>query len=391
MAEEKPNIRTTFEYLLETFFRPNTQAKDIKNLLQLNVDKLKSTNQKMVAFLKELKIEKINELIESTDDLEKKMVSKKFSRLEIDAILIVTKIIKTLAGSKGKEKIGKAAKIAVMGLQNAGKTSFINFLLGQSADEKFKETSPTVSVEHSNMKLGNIQLVIWDFGGQESFRKEYLENPDEFFVDTEVLLYIVDSQDDALYADSIDYFNSILEIMATINDKLLILIDMHKFDPDLSRNIDFIVKTQWLEEKLKEICKGYKLPYEIIKTSIFNDVTSAEEPEIAKNLKDIFTTRSANMLETSEIDILKNIMFVQTKIYINLMNSFVSIDNRIGGLEARISGFLSSPRDIQQGSSKQSSPPPKLPGFGAPSIVGADMTIVKELTDMFRKKRMNTQ
>lgn len=386
MTETK---KTTFDYLLESLFKPNTQAKELKNLLQLKVDTVKNFDEKLVLFFKEIKIEKIKDLIESKEDFEKKLADKKFDKVVIDTVIVTTKILRKLIEPKGKEKTEIIAKIAVMGMQNAGKTSFINFLLGQSPDEKFKETSPTVSVDHKNMKLGNVQLAVWDFGGQQSFRKEYLESPDEFFVNTEVLLYLVDSQDDNMYADSIDYFNSILTIMAKMKEKIHIIIDLHKYDPDLSQNIDFIVKTQWLEEKFKDIVKRFNFPYEIIKTSIFNDVTNPKEPEIAKNLKDIFISRSADKSKISEMDLLKNIMFIQTKIYMNLMSNFMDISNALGRLETRFAAPPPPPTVQVQSTYQQPPPPPKLPGFGAPSFGGSDMTIVNELKELFKRKRMN--
>jgi len=385
--------KTTFDYALESIFKPNTQAKDFKSLYQLKIDTLKNFDEKVISFFKEIKIEKIKDLVECKDDLEKKMSDKKFDKVIIDAVLIATKILKKLVDQKPKEKAEKTAKIAVMGMQNAGKTSFINYLIGQSPDEKFKETSPTVSVDHRNMKLQNLQLAVWDFGGQASFRKEYLENPDDFFVNTEVLLYIVDTQDDTMYADSIDYFNSILTIMAKMKENVHMIVDFHKYDPDMSQNIDFIVKTQWLEEKFKDILKKFNFPYEIIKTSIFNDITNPAEPEIAKNLKDIFISKSADKTKTSEGDLLKNIMFIQTKIYINLMNNFMDISNALGRLEARFAATPPPPPTIQMQpnlqQSIQPSPPPKFPGFSAQSMDGASIAIVDELKELFKRKRMN--
>ncbi len=381
---------------METFFKPGTQIKDMKNLLQLKVDNMKDFDEKTVSFFTEMKVDKIKDLIEvKFEELEKKLLDHKFPRETVDYIMVTSKILKKLVEMKSKDKAEIPTKIAIMGMQNAGKTSLINFLLAQSPDEKFKETEPTVSVDHKSMKLDDHQLAIWDFGGQESFRKEYLQNPDEFFVNTGLLMFIVDSQDDTFYADSIEYLNSILDIMQKMNPSLHVVVDLHKYDPDMVQDIDFLVKTQWLEEKFKTLLKATKFSYEFMRTSIFSEITGANAPEIARSLKETLLLRSDENSKAVEMSMLKNILFVQAKTYYNLMTNLADINRKLQALESRIPAGM--PPGFTQMSIPNLPPPPSttLPPPPPPRFIGhtvaddSKMTLVSELKEMFKKRRIN--
>ncbi len=388
--------KTRFEYIMETFFKPGTQIKDIKNLLQLKVDNMKDFDENIVAFFTEMKVDKIKDLIEvKFEELERKLLDRKFLRETVDYIMVTSKILKKLVDMKTKEKAEIPTKIAIMGMQNAGKTSLINFLLAQSPDEKFKETEPTVSVDHKIMKLDNHQLAIWDFGGQESFRKEYLQNPDEFFVNTGLLMFIVDSQDDTFYADSIEYLHSILEIMQKMNPSLHVVVDLHKYDPDLTSDIDFLVKTQWLEEKFKTLLKATKFSYEFMRTSIFSEITGANAPEIARSLKETMLLKTTEKSKIAELNMLKSILFVQAKIYYSMMTNLAEITGKLKALESRLPagmppGITPMPNPNLPPPASMSLPPPPPPRFtGHTPADDSKMTLVSELKEMFKKRRIN--
>ncbi|MEX2683983.1 MAG: ADP-ribosylation factor-like protein [Candidatus Sigynarchaeota archaeon] len=389
--------KTRLEYVIETFFKTGTPIKDLKNVLQLKVDTLKDFDEKVVAFLSEIKVEKIKDLIEfKSEDLEKRLIDRKFSREIVDYIIVSGKILKKIVEMKTKEKEEIPTKIAIMGMQNAGKTSLINFLLAQSPDEKYKETEPTVSVDHKNMKLGDHQLAIWDFGGQKSFRDEYLKNPDEFFVNTGLLIFVVDSQDDTFYADAIEYLHSILDIMQKMNPNLHVVIDLHKYDPDLTSDIDFLVKTQWLEEKFKNLLKSTKFSYEFMRTSIFSEIAGANAPEIARNLKETVLLRTTEKSKIPELNMLKSILFVQAKIYYAMMTNLAEITGRLQALESRIPagmppGLAAAPATNFPSSSSTGLPPPPPPARfpGYTPAEDPKMSIVNELKEMFKKRRIS--
>ena len=392
MTESK---RSTFDYMKERFFKQEVTAGNYKEILKEKLTSLKNLDDDTINSLKEMKIEKIKDIIKADiDEIKDKFKSTDFPQQEVDSAIIVFKLLQKFLSPKTKEDFKKTGKVAVMGMQNAGKTSFINFLIGEKPDEKFKETEPTVSVANRDFKLNDVNLAIWDFGGQESFRKEYLANPDEFFINTEVLLYIVDAQDEKNYADSIQYLMSILSILEKMDVNVSIILDFHKYDPDLIHDIDFMVKLQWLEEKFESVLQTYKFSYEFMRSSIFNDIANPNEPELAKNLKDIFSKKAEDIGQQSEIDMLKNILYVQTKIYMNMVTNFLELKNAINNLKFAPPGtsgsIQSAParEDLKPTPEKEEIPMPKRVGPSSASEFSA--SIVNELKEIFRKKRMKT-
>ena len=62
---------------------------------------------------------------------------------------------------------GRELECVVIGLQNAGKTSFIH-ALGAGAFEE--DTIPTVGFNLRRLRCGGVHVKTWDVGGQERFR-----------------------------------------------------------------------------------------------------------------------------------------------------------------------------------------------------------------------------
>ncbi|MGH0161306.1 UNVERIFIED_CONTAM: hypothetical protein FKN15_049086 [Acipenser sinensis] len=103
-----------------------------------------------------------------------------------------------------KEKKIKHARILMMGLDAAGKSTFLYML-------KFKESVATVPTIGFNVEMIEMDkkftLTVWDVGGQQEMRtywKHYFEN-------TEGLVFVVDSADTARLEESKKELNHILK------------------------------------------------------------------------------------------------------------------------------------------------------------------------------------
>lgn len=374
---------------MEAFFKPGTEIKDVKSILQLNVEALKDYDDKVLELLKTIKIKKVKDLIDfKSDDLQAKLVEKGVIQASIDYIMVSSKILRKLIEMKSKDKADlPPMKLAVMGMQNAGKSSLINFLVGNTISEQFKESEPTVSVEQKITKINDLQLAIWDFGGQESFRKEYLKSPEEYLINTAMILFVIDIQDENYYADSLDYLNSILTIMNQMNQKLHVIIDFHKYDPDIASDVDVLVKLQWLEQKFKAILKKFTYTFEFMKTSLFSGAGSAAEPDLAKNLKEIFAAKAVDMSKQPEMALLKNIVYIQTKIYFNLMSQLADISMTLKDLRAQSPGIAQSPIQLP---SLPPPPPQKMAERPTPKFVDINTSsLVDELKEAFKRRKIN--
>lgn len=85
-----------------------------------------------------------------------------------------------------KEK-EKEIRLLILGLDNAGKTTIVKKLCGQSIEE----IEPTLGFQIESLEYQNYNLNLWDIGGQSSIRA-YWRN---YFEQTDGLVWVVDSAD----------------------------------------------------------------------------------------------------------------------------------------------------------------------------------------------------
>ena len=79
-------------------------------------------------------------------------------------------------------------EIAIVGLQNAGKTTFVNTLATSEFDE---ETIPTIGFNFRQLNKGRTTLRMWDLGGQPKFRQTW----ERYCRNTDCIIFVVDSAD----------------------------------------------------------------------------------------------------------------------------------------------------------------------------------------------------
>ena len=81
----------------------------------------------------------------------------------------------------------KKVKALMLGLDNAGKTTILYNL-------KFNEiinTIPTIGFNVESVDYKNLNLTIWDIGGQSKLRKLWRH----YYQNTNVLIFVIDSSD----------------------------------------------------------------------------------------------------------------------------------------------------------------------------------------------------
>ncbi|MFX1512258.1 MAG: ADP-ribosylation factor-like protein [Promethearchaeota archaeon] len=131
-------------------------------------------------------------------------------------------------------------KLALVGLSGCGKTSIYLTTFLSKAPHETKTLSPTVMYEIHNHPYLGLEVNLFDFGGQETYRQSYLENPD-IFVNTRHLIFVVDLHDKERFEMAKDYFGRVLEICK--DQKPLVYLFWHKFDveefprPQLDKNL----------------------------------------------------------------------------------------------------------------------------------------------------------
>merc|ERR1719389_1534926 len=88
---------------------------------------------------------------------------------------------------RAMKKDEKEARILMLGLDNAGKTTILKNL----ADEDASQVMPTQGFNVKSIMQEGFKLNVWDIGGQKSIRP-YWSN---YFESSDVLVYVIDSSD----------------------------------------------------------------------------------------------------------------------------------------------------------------------------------------------------
>ena len=104
---------------------------------------------------------------------------------------------------KSYNKLKKEPNILILGLDNAGKTTLLNYL----THEDNKNTKPTPGVNGKSIQCCGINLNVYDLGGQKAIReywKYYYENVD-------ALIYVVDASDEARIGECNESFQELLK------------------------------------------------------------------------------------------------------------------------------------------------------------------------------------
>ena len=112
--------------------------------------------------------------------------------------------------------------------------------------------SPTLEVEHHHVRfLGNLQLNLWDCGGQDAFYGHYFESQKEsIFKAVEVLIYVFDVESTDIDKD-MDQFLGVMEAVDHFSPDAKLFILIHKMDlitEDAQREIFFEHKKMEIQD-----------------------------------------------------------------------------------------------------------------------------------------------
>ena len=159
----------------------------------------------------------------------------------------------------------RTKKIILIGLDSAGKTSILRFL-----NQKYNlldDIKPTTGIDREIIKILGIPVMAWDFGGQEKYRNEYL-NDIRLFGATDSLFFVVDMHDPARFELALQYYISVLIIFESLGINPKVILCLHKIDPNIRND----PKTQELIGKAKDLFLTNSRSFEItvFNTSIYD-------------------------------------------------------------------------------------------------------------------------
>eukprot|EP00931_Biecheleriopsis_adriatica_P083401 TRINITY_DN569_c1_g1_i1.p1 TRINITY_DN569_c1_g1~~TRINITY_DN569_c1_g1_i1.p1 ORF type:complete len:205 (+),score=47.75 TRINITY_DN569_c1_g1_i1:76-615(+) len=139
---------------------------------------------------------------------------------------------------KNMKKQQEEARILMLGLDNAGKTTILKKMSGEDTDG----IAPTQGFNVKSLVQDGFKLNVWDIGGQRSIR-DYWSN---YFEHTDALVYVVDSSDSRRLEESGSELRDLLAQEALAN--IPILIFANKQDILSATPADEITETLALNE-----------------------------------------------------------------------------------------------------------------------------------------------
>lgn len=156
----------------------------------------------------------------------------------------------------------------VLGLANVGKTSIL-----RSLERKYSllgSLAPTKGIERSSFRIFGFPVSAWDLGGQEEYRKAFLQK-NILFEETDLIIFVVDVKDSKNFENAFDYYQKILEILTELNQSSSppIIIILNKVDPDTKNTPEIRKNIKILTDIFQEGSTNFKVDF--FETSIYDE------------------------------------------------------------------------------------------------------------------------
>ena len=330
--------------------------------------------------------EESEESLELTENLKEKIgeLKNKYPTLEKKLRKAVT--ISTLINSLTEETEAiepEAQKVLVAGLDAAGKTSLLSKFGGRLGISDMIATHPTKGVVRMKFGTSNLNLFIWDLGGQEEYRERYLNNPEQYFIQLDLLIYVIDVQNPERFDESIDYLDKILDSLVLLEEAPYVLLFLHKYDPDLKGEPKILLNIELLKDNIDELLKskGYDFEIEIYLTSIYSLIS--REPQFAKYIKNLMNAGySLSDPTVKKVEGLGKTLEETLNAVIRLSES---ISTQLNDLDIRLRAIESSAFQAAQSGQPLEISNPSLSSRRAGE--NSRLTVLNELKDLFSKKK----
>ncbi|MBD3188540.1 hypothetical protein GF325_17040, partial [Candidatus Bathyarchaeota archaeon] len=423
MSEEKSKEQQLVEAISGRFLKDGSNFSTLKEILDAPLVALKGMDAKNASLLEEAAfISKVQDLIEL--DPEKPFFSMmqgkgviddpiKFSMLKkniierlqdrISVALMRDMVIAARLISRAEKKREfyikekQEQKILFLGLDNAGKTAIINVLSGKINMSTFQKLKPTKRVQREKVVTKDLEIFIWDLGGQKEYRDTYLkrENLEMFFLQTDMIVYVIDMQDPVRFDESMEYLKDILHTLDYLNENPFILFFLHKSDPDIISNVDFQLNLETLKDKLLALIEPYDFDYDAYPTSIYN--LYSKEAKFSKFIKGVLedqkSEKAISHAKKDPIKAMGEVLDTAMNLTVNLANTFQeeiqkvhamfrNVEARLQALEAgtghpgiKPSGRTTPQQDVARPAKTQAEMAGLPPGISPPPSISSTPSI----------------
>jgi GTPase SAR1 family protein len=124
----------------------------------------------------------------------------------------------------------------MVGIDNAGKTSLSIALKHRGAlsllFQKLYALTPTRGLLRSKIEVFGLDIHMHELGGQNIYREDYLTNPQQYFIGTDIIIFVIDVQAKDRFEESFEYLKQITNVTNSLQLKVPWKIFFHKSDPE---------------------------------------------------------------------------------------------------------------------------------------------------------------
>ncbi|TLD31098.1 hypothetical protein PspLS_02476 [Pyricularia sp. CBS 133598] len=153
----------------------------------------------------------------------------------------------------------KKKKILLMGKSGSGKSSMRSIIFSNYLAKDTRRLGATIDIDLSHVKfLGNLQLNLWDCGGQEAFMENYLsQQRQHVFSNVGVMIYVFDIESRDVDRDMATYV-TILSALMQYSSGAKIFILIHKMDliPNQTKEAVFVERVNLVRHRTEEFMHG---------------------------------------------------------------------------------------------------------------------------------------
>mmetsp|Transcript_29351 Transcript_29351/g.38609 ORF Transcript_29351/g.38609 Transcript_29351/m.38609 type:complete len:194 (+) Transcript_29351:84-665(+) len=158
----------------------------------------------------------------------------------------------------------KNAKILFLGLDNAGKTTLINFL----DTDRIAAYPPTILPYNHEVNVGNLRMKAFDIGGHESARRLWKD----YITTVDAIVFLVDTADRERFNEARMELDALLTLEAPEKTPFLVLgnkIDRPNSAPEIELRVSLGLNETYGKEKNNRIHKDFQVhPIELFMCSI---------------------------------------------------------------------------------------------------------------------------
>ncbi|MFX1512707.1 MAG: ADP-ribosylation factor-like protein [Promethearchaeota archaeon] len=155
-------------------------------------------------------------------------------------------------------------KVGFLGLDTSGKSAFLAGLREEYS--AVLDTIPTESISKEIITILGQKIVIYDYGGEDIYRDQYLEDVKAHLSELELIYFIFDVTAPDRVAVGIEYLKNTLAALKSF-DPFRVIICLHKVDPDIKDSSPIRQTITQIEASVQQIDKGI-VTFE--ETSVFN-------------------------------------------------------------------------------------------------------------------------